>query len=390
MPTYRRYPLTLVRGEGAYVWDAGGRSYLDFAGGIAATPIGHSHPTWVSAVVGQAMRLTHVSNLFSTVPQEALAAKLVELAGFGSVFLANSGAEANEAALKIARKHGRPKGRSEVVALEGSFHGRTFATLAATGQPAKRAAFEPLVDGFVHVPPDDVAALDRAVGDRTAAVLMEPVLGEGGVTPLDPGFLQAARELCTERGALLVFDEVQTGVGRCGAWFAFQALGVEPDVVTLAKGLAGGLPIGAVIAREDVAFGPGEHASTFGGGPVPCAAALAVLEVIETEGLLERCRARSHQLVAGLRAIAEAVPQAGIRSVRGLGLLIGVELSEDLANDVALALIRRGCLVTEAGASVVRVSPPLCVEAEQVDRFLSAFEAAIAEVGDARREAAAS
>jgi acetylornithine/succinyldiaminopimelate/putrescine aminotransferase len=323
----------------------------------------------------QAGTLVHVSNLFSTEPQEQLAQRLVDLAGFGQVFLCNSGAEANEAALKIARKHGLAKGGIEVVALEGSFHGRTFATLAATGQPAKHAPFAPLPEGFVHVPPNDAAALDAAVGERTAAVLLEPVLGEGGIVPLDPEYLAHARRLCTERGALLLLDEVQTGMGRCGAWFASQRLGVEPDVVTLAKGLGNGLPIGATIAREAVAFSAGEHASTFGGGPVPAVAALAVLDTIEGEGLLENCRVRGEQLLAGLRSAA--IP--GASAARGLGLLVGVEFEEDRANAVVLRLLAHGVLATEAGPNVVRLSPPLTVTEGEVDRLLETLPRAAGE-----------
>jgi acetylornithine aminotransferase len=372
MPTYARHPLTLVRGQGSTVWDDAGNAYLDFAGGIAVTAIGHAHPRWVESVADQAATLGHVSNLWSTEPQEQLARRLTALAGFpSSVFFANSGAEANEAALKIARKHGRAAGRDTVVALEGSFHGRTFATLAATGQPAKRAPFEPLVEGFVHIPPGDVAALDRAVGEHTAAVLMEPVLGEGGVVPLDQAYLRAARDLCTERGALLMFDEVQTGVGRTGEWFAFQRVGgLEPDVVTLAKGLGGGLPIGACIARPDVAFGPGDHASTFGGGPVQCRAALAVLDVIEDERLLANCVERGQQLTDGLAAAA--LP-AGIR---GAGLLIGVAFGRPVAGAIVRSLMRRGFLATEAGPGVVRISPALNVGEREVAAFLETFSEA--------------
>jgi acetylornithine/N-succinyldiaminopimelate aminotransferase len=372
MPTYARYPLTLVRGEGTRVWDNRGNAYLDFAGGIAAMPLGHSHPAWVRAVTDQASSLTHVSNLFVTERQERLATRLVELAGFGKVFLTNSGAEANEAALKIVRKHGRAHGRFEVVALEGSFHGRTFATLAATGQPAKHAPFAPLLDGFVHVPPGDAEALHAAVGPHTAAVLLEPVLGEGGILPLDPDYLALARRLCDERGALLVFDEVQTGVGRCGSWFAYQRFDVQPDVVTLAKGLGGGLPIGACIAREEISFGPGEHASTFGGGPVPCAGALAVLETIEAEGLLENCLLRGTELRDGL---AESGAD-GLVDVRGMGLLVGAAFQDDRAGSVVRALMARGFLATEAGPSVVRFAPPLSVTAEEVAKLVAAFPVA--------------
>ena len=376
MPTYARYAVTLVRGEGCRVWDDEGRSYLDFAAGIAAVPLGHSHPAWVDAVRRQAGELVHVSNLFSTGPQEDLAARLSALAGFGQVFFSNSGAEANEAALKIARKHGLTKGGTEVVALDGSFHGRTFATLAATGQPKKHAPFAPLPEGFVHVPPNDPDALRGAVGASTAAVLIEPILGEGGVVPLDAGYLALARTLCSMHGALLMFDEVQTGVGRCGEWFAFRAAGVTPDVVTLAKGLGNGLPIGAAIARAEVAFGPGEHASTFGGGPVVCAGALAVLDAIESEDLLANCRARGDQL----RSALEQARHPGIEAVRGRGLLLGVALREPRAADVVRALIAAGALATEAGPSVVRLSPPLIVSEAEVEEFAEAFAAAVREV----------
>ena len=384
MPTYVRYPVTLVRGRGTRVWDAHGTAYLDFAGGIAAMPLGHSHPAWVRAVTEQASMLTHVSNLYFTEPQERLARRLSGLAGFGSVFLANSGAEANEAALKIARKHARAHGRMEVVALEGSFHGRTFATLAATGQPHRHAPFAPLPQGFTHVPPGDAEALDAAVGPQTAAVIIEPVLGEGGILPLDSDYLALARRLCDERGALLIFDEVQTGIGRCGSWFAFQRFGVQPDVFTLAKGLGGGLPIGACVARPELAFGPGEHASTFGGGPVPCAAALAVLDVIEAEGLLENCLLRGRELEEGLSESGAV----GLVDVRGLGLLIGAAFEDDRAGPVVRALMGQGFLATEAGPGVVRFAPPLTVSAEDVAKLVAAFPVAAREAADAMARAA--
>jgi acetylornithine aminotransferase len=384
MPTYARYPVTLVRGRGTRVWDDDGNGYLDFAGGIAAMPLGHSHPAWVRAVTEQASTLTHVSNLFFTEPQERLARRLGELAGFGTVFLANSGAEANEAALKIARKHGRAHGRIEVVALEGSFHGRTFATLAATGQPAKHAPFAPMPQGFTHVPPGDAEALEAAVGPHTAAVFIEPVLGEGGILPLTADYLAVARRLCDEHGALLIFDEVQTGVGRCGSWFAFQRSGVQPDVFTLAKGLGGGLPIGACVAREQLAFSPGEHASTFGGGPVPCAGALAVLEVIESEGLLENCLLRGRELEEGL---AES-GAPGLVDVRGIGLLIGAAFQDEVAGAVVRALMAQGFLATEAGPRVVRLAPPLTVSAEEVAKLVAAFPVAARDATGATARAA--
>jgi len=379
MPTYKRYPVTLVRGEGLRVIDDAGNAYTDFAGGIACVPIGHSHPRWVAAVQEQVATLTHVSNLFSTIPQQRLADRLTALAGFGRVFLCNSGAEANEAALKIARRWGGPQGRTRVVALEGSFHGRTFATLAATGHPEKHVPFAPLPEGFTHVPPGDADALSAAVDERTAAVLLEPVLGEGGVVPLPPEFLAHARRVCDERGALLVFDEIQTGVGRCGTWFAYQGVDVRPDVFTLAKALGGGLPIGATVAREDLAFGPGDHGSTFGGGPVPCAGALAVLDVIEGEALLANAAAMGERLRAGL---TDALRGAGIDGpARGRGLLVGAPVAPaTTASAVILALLRRRFLTTEAGGNVVRCTPPLTVDAAAVDSFIEAFADSLGEV----------
>jgi acetylornithine/N-succinyldiaminopimelate aminotransferase len=380
MPTYPRYPVTLVRGRGVRVWDDDGKAYLDLAGGIGALSIGHAHPHWVEAVSRAASTLGLVSNLFHTEPQAALAARLAALLPVPAArtFLCNSGAEAVETALKLVRKHGLARGRDRIVALEGSFHGRTVAALAATGQPVKRAPFEPLLDWFDFVPPNDADALQATVGDRTAAVLLEPVMGEGGVYPLDPAYLRAARELCTAHDALLVTDEIQSGSGRCGDWLAISEAGVVPDVVALAKGLGGGLPIGAVVSPADLAFGPGEHGSTFGGGPVPSAAALATIEVIQTEGLMANALESGELLRAEL---ARAAPGSAIASVRGRGLLCGLELADGLsARDVALAAIRRGVLVTEAGPRVVRMSPPLTITASDVVEGAEAVADALAEV----------
>lgn len=382
MPTYARYPVTLVRGEGVRVWDDEGNGYLDLAGGIGALSIGHAHPRWVEAVSRAASTLGLVSNLFHTGPQAQLAARLAGLLPIpdARAFLCNSGAEAVEAALKLVRRHGLAGGRDRIVALDGSFHGRTVAALAATGQPAKRAPFEPLVDWFDFVPPNDPAELAAAVDERTAAVLLEPVMGEGGVVPLDAGYLSAVRELCDRHGALLVADEVQSGSGRCGAWLATSAAGIVPDVAVLAKGLGGGLPIGAAIARAELAFGPGEHGSTFGGGPVPSAAALATIDVIETEGLLVNALEMGELLRVGL---ARAVPGGATVEIRGRGLLCGLELADGLsAHDVALAAIRRGVLVTEAGPRVVRMSPPLTIAAAQVEEGVGFVTDALAEVAE--------
>ena len=380
MPTYKRYPVRLVRGEGLRVWDDAGKSYLDFAAGIAVMPIGHSHPRWVEAVRRQAGVLTHVSNLWTTEPQERLAERLTDIVGFGKVFFSNSGAESVEAALKVARRTGRPHGRTKVVVLDGSFHGRTFAALAATGQPEKQAPFQPLPEGFVHLPPGDVDALDRAVDLQTAAVMMEPVLGEGGVLPLDAEYVRTARALCDERGAMLILDEVQTGVGRTGTWYAFQQLEVQPDVLTSAKALAAGLPIGATIARDELVFAPGEHATTFGGGPLVCTAALVTLDVIEEEGLLENARKQGERLLAGLN---DAVSAAGLSDpARGLGLLVGAPVGAGRSRAVIDGLMARGFLATEAGGGVIRATPPLTVDADSVDGFVSAFGEALVEAGD--------
>ncbi len=387
MPTYARYPVTFVRGEGMHLFDDRGRDYLDFAGALGAMPLGHSHPRWREAVHRQVDELALVTNLYNTLPQAALAARLVGLLEMGpsQVFLSNSGAEANEAALKLVRKWGLPNGRAKIVALDGSFHGRSVATLAATGQPAKRAAFEPLVDWFEHVPPEDVRALDAAVDDRTAAVMVEPVLGEGGVRPLSAGYLQHVRATATDRGALLIADEVQAGMGRCGAWRSSSLSGVVPDLVTLAKGLGGGLPIGATISRTDIAFGPGDHASTFGGGPIPCAAALAVLDVIEDGELLDNAATRGAAIMDGLKAAVGG--HASVREIRGLGLLVGVELVDPRAKQVVLALLEDGVLATEASPAVVRLSPPLIVGDGDVETVVTSLAAAVDRVARAGDDA---
>lgn len=365
--TYRRFPVTFVRGEGTLLFDDTGRPYLDFAAGIAVAQIGHAHPRWVRAVAGQASELAHVSNLFFTEPQVALAERLRGLLGWGRAFFANSGAEANEAALKLAR---RATGRHGVVAALGGFHGRTLATLAATGYPEKHAPFAPLPEWFAHVPYGDPAALAEAVGPETGAVLLEPVLGEGGVVPAPTGYLRAAREVCDAAGALLVLDEVQTGIGRCGAWLAGAA--ARPDIVTLAKGLGGGLPVGACLATDEVAsaFEPGDHASTFGGGPVVCAGALAVLDVIEEQDLLANAREQGARLLAGLEKVAVDAPVA--IEARGLGLLVGLELDPSVpARQVVEGALARGLVVTEAGRNTVRLTPPLTVSAGEADEAVA-------------------
>jgi len=375
MPVYGRQPVAFVRGTGTALWDSEGNEYLDFVAGIAVMSVGHSNPTVVEAVREQAGLLTHVSNLYYTEPQVKLAERLHDLLGWGKVFFANSGAEANECAVKLARRwqreQGRP-GRAGLVAALGSFHGRTVATLAATGQPAKHEPFAPLPPELVHhVPLNDADALEAAVDDGIGAVLLEVVQGEGGINPATPEYLKAARELCDERGVLLIFDEVQTGLGRTGRWFGFQHSGVAPDVVTLAKALGGGLPIGACVAREAVAdaFRPGDHATTFGGGPVPCAAALAVLDVIDKEGLVENSAAMGERLVTALTDALADVPAA--TEVRGVGLLVGIQLAGEFSREIVDACRDRGLLVNNVKPDTIRLSPPLIVTAGEIDRAVA-------------------
>jgi acetylornithine aminotransferase len=356
LPTYARADLSLVRGEGCRVWDADGAEYLDFGGGIAVVSLGHCHPLPLAAASAQLERLWHVSNLYRTEPAEELATALSARFGGARAFFCNSGAEAVEAALKYAR---RATGRAGVVALEGGFHGRTSGALSVTGQPGKRAPFEPLLPGVRFVSPNDVAALRDAVDDDIGLVLLEPILGEGGVVPLEAAFVEAAAEIAP----LLCVDEVQTGVGRTGTFFAYEQLGVRPDLVTLAKGLANGLPIGALLVADHAsdAFVPGDHGSTFGGNPVSCAAASAVVEAVDAE-LLADVRERGTQLAAGLARLP------GV-SVRGRGLLLGAVVGGSAAGVVDAARAE-GLLVLSAGEDVVRLAPPLTVSAIEVDAAL--------------------
>ncbi|MFD3991266.1 acetylornithine transaminase [Streptomyces sp. NPDC058583] len=370
MDNYGTPPLALVRGEGCTVWDEAGRAYTDFTGGIAVNTLGHAHPAVVAAVTGQVARLGHVSNLFAAEPPVALAERLLGLFGRpgGRVFFCNSGAEAIEAAFKAARRTGRPR----IVAMEGGFHGRTMGALAVTGQQAKREPFLPLPGDVTHVPFGDVDALRAAVSEDTAAVFVEPVQGEAGVIPAPDGYLRAARAITRAAGSLLVLDEVQTGIGRTGHWFAHQAEpGVDPDVVTLAKGLGGGLPIGATVAFGAAGdlLGPGHHGSTFGGNPVACAAGWAVLETIAAEGLLEHTVRMGHLLRAGVEALKHPL----VAEVRGAGLLLGVVLTEPVAVRVQGAAQEAGFLVNAAGPGTVRLAPALTVSARQVGELVEAL-----------------
>jgi acetylornithine/N-succinyldiaminopimelate aminotransferase len=358
LPTYARAPVTIVRGEGTRVWDAEGREYLDFGGGIAVVGLGHLHPAPLAAAQAQLDRLWHASNLYWTEPQVELATLLSERFGGARAFFCNSGAEAVEAALKYARK---ATGKPGILALEGGFHGRTLGALSATGQPGKRDPFAPLLPGVRFVPPNDVAALQAAMHDDVGLVLLEPILGEGGVIPFASEFLAAAREL----DALLCLDEIQCGVGRTGTFFAFEQAGVRPDLVTLAKALGNGLPIGALLVADEVAdaFAPGDHGSTFGGNPVACAAACAVVEAIDDD-LLARVRAHGATLVAELATLP------GVEEVRGRGLLLGAVLERSAA-EVVDACRQRGLLVLSAGERVLRLAPPLTVEESELEEAVA-------------------
>jgi acetylornithine/N-succinyldiaminopimelate aminotransferase len=365
LPVYPPVPLTFVEGEGAWLVDDGGRRYLDFGSGIAVVGLGHRHPAPLAAAHAQLDRLWHASNLFGTEPAPALARRLSERFGGAQAFFCNSGAEAIEAAFKYARL---ATGKTGIVALEGSFHGRTTGALSATGQPAKREPFEPLLPGVRFARANDLASLAAAVGPDTGLILLEPIQGEGGVRPLEPEFLAAAAAYDT----LLCLDEIQTGVGRTGSFFAWEQLGVRPDLVVLAKGLANGLPIGALLVADEVAgaFAPGHHGSTFGGNAVSCAAACAVIDAVDDE-LLANVRTQGARIRAGLSTLA------GLADVRGAGLLVGADTAQPAAEIVAAAL-ERGLVVLTAGEHVLRIAPPLVVGPDQVDTALTILEEVLA------------
>jgi acetylornithine/N-succinyldiaminopimelate aminotransferase len=372
MGNYRTPPVALARGAGATVWDVDGREYTDLLGGIATTILGHAHPRVVEAITDQAKTLGHVSNLAMHEPGVRLAERLLELAGRpGRVFFCNSGAEANEAAFKISRLTGRP----EVVTAVGSFHGRTMGALALTGQPGKADAFAPLPGGVQFVPYGDPDALRGTVGERTAMVLLEPMLGEGGVLPAPAGYLAAAEAAAHGAGALFAVDEVQTGTGRTGHWFAHQADGLQPDVITLAKALGGGLPLGATLAFGDAAelMTAGAHGSTFGGNPIVACAALAVLDTIRDEGLLERAKEIEHRFTAGI----EGLGHAAVSGVRGRGALLGVVLTSPAAAAVEAQLRGAGFLTNAVAPDVVRLAPSLVLSDAQIDAFVAALPAAL-------------
>ena len=364
MQTGRRLPVTFVRGQGCLVWDDQGREYLDLVAGIAVNLLGHAHPAVQKALADQSSSLIHTSNLYYTVPQVELARKLVELSFPSRAFFCNSGAEANEAAIKIARKWGKKNrdGAFEIITTEGSFHGRTLATVTATGQHKYSDPFTPLPAGFVHVPYNDLEALEAATNEKTAAVMLEPVMGEIGVVPASPGYLEAVRRWCDERNLLLILDEVQTGLGRTGRWFGYQHAGVQPDVMTLAKGLGGGVPIGAVLAapKSDV-FEPGDHGSTFGGNPLACTAALAVLATVEAEGLV------GHAAEVG-ELLHSTLEELGQKQVRGLGLMQALVFEEPRAKAFQNACLEKGLIVNAVDDNTVRCVPPLILSAGQVEQ----------------------
>ncbi|MBD2728811.1 aspartate aminotransferase family protein [Nostoc sp. FACHB-892] len=389
MSTYGRFPLALERGAGCRVWDTQGREYLDFVAGIATCTLGHAHPVMVEAVTRQIQKLHHVSNLYYIPEQGELAKWLVDNSCADRVFFCNSGAEANEAAIKLARKYAHTVLDIEkpiILTANASFHGRTLATITATGQPKYQKYFDPLMPGFHYVNYNDINAVEVAISEldegdyRVAAILIEPLQGEGGVRPGDVAYFKKLRQICDETGILLIFDEVQVGMGRSGKLWAYEHLGVEPDIFTSAKGLGGGIPIGAMMSKKfcDV-FQPGEHASTFGGNPFVCGVALSVCQTLERENILQNVQDRGEQLRTGLKAIAAKYPQH-IGEVRGWGLINGLELRADIqltAADIVNAAIKEGVLLVPAGPKVVRFVPPLIVTEAEVNTALEAVDKAI-------------
>jgi len=373
-PNYGTPNLAIVSGKGCILTDVDGRKYLDFLGGIATNVLGQAHPAVVSAVTHQIKTLGHVSNFYSHPGVIELSEELQKLSGDKNarVFFCNSGAEANEAALKLSRKTGRAK----IVAAQGAFHGRTMGALSLTGQESKRAPFTPLVPGVVHVPYGDIEAMKVAIDSDTAMVILEPIMGEAGVVVPPEGYLKSVRKLCTAYGALLVIDAVQTGMGRTGDWFGYESEGIKPDIITLAKGLGGGLPLGAMVAcgKASKLFKPGDHGSTFGGNPVACASALAVIKVLKKERLLAKAKRQGEMIKKAISGIE------GVSEVRGKGLLLGIVTSKPIAVILRDALQDRGVLVNAATESVIRIAPALIVTEKQINKFVKVFEAAIKEV----------
>jgi predicted acetylornithine/succinylornithine family transaminase len=386
MGTYNRLPVVFVRGEGVRLWDSNGREYLDFLAGIAVVGAGHCHPHIAEAIANQAHTLMHVSNLFHNPLQAKLARRLCELSGMEKAFFCNSGTEANEAALKIARKWGKQQRGPdcfEIISFSGSFHGRTFGALTATAQPKYQAAFAPLVPGFDVSPLNDLAALEELMTEQTCAVIVEPIQGESGVHLADPGFLAGVRALCNEKNALLIFDEIQCGLGRTGTFLASQGFEVQADIVTLAKGIADGFPMGCCLARGAAAntLVPGDHGSTFAGQPLACAAALATLDVLEEEHLMENAQRVGAYFRGRLNALADASGGA-VSAIRGRGLIVGVDLAQPIARKVNQSLFDQGIIANATGDHTLRFVPPLAVTEADCDRVVEALEAALSSVGN--------
>ncbi len=375
MPTYAP-GMALVKGQGTKVWDAEGVEYLDFLAGISVLNVGHSHPKIVKAICDQAAQLMHVSNLYYTEPQARLAAKLNSVALDGKCFFGNSGAEANEGLIKLARLWGHDEGRYEIICMKNSFHGRTLATAAATGQSKIQKGFEPMPEGFVHAEYNNLDSVKALVGDKTVAILLEAVQGEGGIISADQEFMTGVRALCDEKNLLMLCDEIQCGLGRTGKWFGFQHYGVEPDAFSLAKALGSGYPIGAVVSGDKLknVFQPGKHASTFGGTPLACAAALSTLEVIDDEGLVENSASMGKKFKAGLQALADKYDQ--VEGVRGVGLMLGLEMKGP-AGDTAKKIIESGLLCLATAETIVRFLPPLNITDDDVEKALTIIESCL-------------
>jgi predicted acetylornithine/succinylornithine family transaminase len=374
--TYARYPVLLVRGKGTRVWDLEGEEYLDFVSGLGVCSLGHCHPKVIKAIQDQAERLIHVSNLYYIEPQIQLASLLCKHSFADKVFFCNSGAEANEGAFKLARKYAKEKmgkDRYEIITMERSFHGRTLATLTATGQEKFHKGYEPLMPGFKYVPFNDLGAVKKGIDSKTCAVMLEPIQGEGGVNCPSEGYLKALREVCDEKGLLLIFDEVQVGMGRTGKLFAYEHDGVKPDMLTLAKSLAGGVPIGALLIRKGIAesFNPGDHASTFGGNPLATAAGVAALTAMLEEGMLENCQKIGDYFLSQLEEIKVKFPF--VKEVRGKGLILGMELKID-GSSMVKEMLRKKILINCTMGNVLRFLPPLIATKEEVDRVVKALE----------------
>ncbi|AEF96720.1 acetylornithine transaminase [Methanotorris igneus] len=382
LQTYGRLPVVLVKGEGMYVYDVNGKKYVDFLAGIGVNNVGHCHPKVVEAIKKQAETLIHTSNIYYTIPQIELAKKLVNLSGLNRAFFCNSGAEANEAAIKLARKYAKEilgKDGGEIITMENAFHGRTITTITATPKPKYQKGYEPLTPGFKYVPFNDIEALKESITDKTVAIMLEPVQGEGGIHVADKEYLRAVRDLCDDKNLVLIFDEVQCGMGRTGKMFAFEHYGVKPDILTLAKALGGGVPIGAMLAKEEIAkaMGYGDHGTTFGGNPLACSAALATIEVIE--GILGHVEEMGKYFMDKLETLNKKYPF--IKEVRGLGLMLGMEL-EFNGGEIVKKMLEKGYLINCTSDVVLRFLPPLIVEKEHIDGLIKALDEVFSEMNN--------